>query len=258
MPTWDWNSKIQDSWRRTPEQARRLFVVLIVVVVVFVPVRRMLVPADFGKYGHYRASALDDAAAMPLAFAGQVVCNDCHDDVVDIKSHGYHGNLSCEICHSPALAHTENPDSIVPPAPRDRGYCPICHEYNESRPTGFPQILSESHNPLKPCISCHNPHDPVPPETPKECTACHAAIGRSKEASHHVYLECTRCHDAPDEHRVSPREHRPSKPTSREFCGGCHAQDADSSPDIPRVDLETHGERYVCWQCHYPHNPEAQ
>jgi len=258
MTAEDWVSKVKDLWSRSPEQVKRLAIILAVIIVAFAPVKRLLVPADFGKHGHYRASALDDAAAMPLSYASQSVCNDCHDDVVDTKNQGYHVNLGCEVCHEAALAHAENPDSIVPPAPRGRGYCPICHEYLEARPTGFPQIVSVSHNPLKPCISCHNPHDPVPPQTPKECNACHASIARSKESSPHVYLECTQCHDAPEEHRISPRQYVPSKPRTREFCGQCHSRDADSSPEIPRIDMETHGERYVCWQCHYPHHPEAR
>jgi hypothetical protein len=246
-------------WSRLPEQVKRLSIVLLVLIAAFVPVRRLLIPPDFGKYGHYPASALNDAIAMPVSYAGQGACNECHDDVMGEKGAGYHASLSCEVCHGPAFAHTENPDSVIPPAPRDRGYCPVCHEYVNSKPTGFPQIVSASHNPLKPCIECHNPHNPVPPETPKECTACHAAIARTKEASEHVYLACTRCHDAPEEHRVHPRQHVVSKPTSREFCGECHAEDA-AAPDAsgPAIDMATHGERYVCWQCHYPHNPEAR
>ncbi len=258
MPAEDWVSRLVDLWKGLPEQVKRLAVVLAVIIVVFAPVKRLLVPADFGRLGHYRASALDDAAAVPLVYAGRALCNDCHDDVVDTKAQGYHEDLACEICHGAALVHANDPDSGVPPAPRDRGYCPICHEYLQSRPTGFPQIVSVSHNPLKPCITCHDPHDPVPPETPKECNACHASIARSKESSPHVYLECTDCHDAPEEHRVSPRQYLPGKPSAREFCGGCHDTNADSSAEIPRVDLETHGQPYVCWQCHYPHHPEAR
>lgn len=257
MPWEVWVSRARRWWNSLPEQVKRLTVVLVVLLVAFLPVRRMLVPSDFGKHGHYRASALEEAAALPTVYAGHVVCNDCHDDVVSIKSASYHANVACETCHGPALAHTEDPDSVVPPAPRARDFCVLCHEYLASRPTGFPQITSVSHNPLKPCIECHNPHDPVPPQTPRECTACHAAIARSKAASHHVYLECTRCHTAPEEHRISPREYRPTKPTTREVCGECHSKDAASDPRIPRVDLATHGEQYVCWQCHYPHDPEA-
>ena len=45
---------------------------------------------------------------------------------------------------------------------------------------------------------------------------------------------------------------------ARAFCGQCHAPDAKSDKEIPRVDMATHGERYVCWQCHYPHMPEVK
>jgi ribosomal protein S27AE len=51
---------------------------------------------------------------------------------------------------------------------------------------------------------------------------------------------------------------RPSKPTTRESCGECHDNAANSPKDVPRVDIATHGERYVCWQCHYPHFPELE
>ena len=249
--------RLRRAWSRFPEQAKRLIVLLVIIVAVFIPVRGLLIPGDFGKYGHYRASALEEAAALDIKYAGHQICNDCHDDVVDTKAGGYHHTVSCEVCHGPAAAHTDDPEAFVPEAPRQRGYCPLCHEYLASRPTGFPQIVTASHNPLKPCISCHNPHDPVPSETPRECEACHAAIARTKAVSHHVYIECTYCHDAPEEHKIAPRQHRPSKPATREFCGGCHAEDATTETVIARIDMETHEEQYVCWQCHYPHLPEA-
>lgn len=258
MDVFEWAGKIGRLWSAVPEQIRRLGLVFVVFLAAFIPAQRSLIPRDFGKHGHYRSSALEETAAMPIQYAGQTICYDCHDDVVETKSHGYHKTLACEVCHGPAAAHTEDPEEVELPAPRERGYCPICHEYVPSRPTGFPQIVSASHNPLKACISCHDPHDPVPPETPRECEACHAAIARTKAVSHHVYIECTRCHEASEEHKIDPRANRPSKPAHRDFCGGCHSKEADSDPGIPRVDLATHGNSYVCWQCHYPHLPEAQ
>ena len=111
---------------------------------------------------------------------------------------------------------------------------------------------------MKACASCHEAHDPRTPETPKECSACHAEIARTKSVSHHVYVTCVKCHETPEDHKISPRVYRPNKPVSREFCGSCHAKGADASKDILRIDMETHGERYVCWQCHYPHLPEAR
>jgi ribosomal protein S27AE len=132
----------------------------------------------------------------------------------------------------------------------------LCHGYNPSRPTGFPQIDPVTHNPLKPCISCHNPHAPEPPHTPEECGACHGQIARTKAVSHHADLPCTRCHETNQQHKIAPLTSRPTKPVARAFCGQCHAPDAKSDKDIPRVDMASHGERYVCWQCHYPHSPE--
>ncbi|NOY60411.1 MAG: hypothetical protein GXO75_15985 [Calditrichaeota bacterium] len=245
-------------WGKIPEQIPRLSVLLVILVVLFIVVRSRLVPPDFGKYGHYRASAVDEIISQEIRYAGHEVCAECHDDVVGAKKAGYHKNVACEVCHGPAVAHTEDPGSVELRAPRARRYCPLCHEYRPSRPTGFPQIVSNSHNPMKPCITCHDPHDPKPPVTPKECHACHGAIARTKSLSHHVYVPCTRCHETPDEHKVRPRIVVASKPKTREFCGECHAKDAPSEKSIPRVDLATHGERYVCWQCHYPHLPEAR
>jgi ribosomal protein S27AE len=92
---------------------------------------------------------------------------------------------------------------------------------------------------------------------PSTCAACHGQIFRVKEISHHSTLECETCHAAPPKHSENPRLFLPKKPTTREFCGKCHARDATGAPEIPRIDLATHGGRYVCWQCHYPHFPET-
>jgi ribosomal protein S27AE len=48
------------------------------------------------------------------------------------------------------------------------------------------------------------------------------------------------------------------KPAGREFCAKCHGREAASPPEIPRIDLASHGGRYLCWDCHYPHSPEAK
>ena len=249
---------IIDKWRQFPEQVKRLAILVFVLVAALIIVRSILIPPGFGKYGHYRAAAVEDIISTKPHYAGHEVCAECHDDIAETKGHGYHKNVACEVCHGPAAAHAEDPGSVEIRIPRGRGYCPLCHEYLPSRPTGFPQIVAASHNPLKPCITCHNPHDPKPPQTPKECEACHATIARTKSLSHHVDVPCTRCHEVPEAHKINPRENLPSKPSSRAFCGGCHAENAPSPKGIPRIDINTHGERYVCWQCHYPHLPEAR
>lgn len=250
-------NKAKSVWKMLPDQVKRLLIPFGIVIAGFILMRHLLVPADYGKYGPYRASAVDEIASQPIKYSGHDVCEDCHDDVVAKKKMSYHLDVACEVCHGPAAAHTQDPDGNQLPAPRGRGYCPLCHEYLPSRPTGFPQIVSEAHNPMKACISCHDPHDPKPPYVPKECEACHAEIARTKALSHHVYVPCTRCHKTPEEHKVRPRDYRSEKPTAREFCGVCHAENAPSAKGIPRISMTTHGERYVCWQCHYPHLPET-
>jgi len=244
------------AWRGFPEQIKRLTIVFIVVITGFVLVRPYFIPSDFGVHGHYRASAVDEIAALDIQYAGHVACLECHEDIVEVKHSGFHRNVSCEVCHGPAATHAAG-ENFDLPAPRERGYCPLCHEYLPSRPTGFPQIISASHNPMQACITCHEPHDPKPPETPKDCDACHGEIANTKALSKHVNLACVRCHVTPEEHKLRPREVRPGKPLTREFCGECHAKGADSDKTIPRIDLVTHEERYVCWQCHYPHLPEV-
>lgn len=257
-----------------PQQVVRLGILFAVAAAVLVGARGFLVPETFGRYGHYRAAAADSISARPIKFTGREVCAACHGDINQKRLAGNHRGVGCEVCHGPGAEHVADPGSVKPPAPRDRGFCPLCHEYNPSRPTGFPQIDPVVHNPLLPCINCHNPHAPVPPRTPEECSACHGQIAHQKAVSRHVDLPCTTCHGVPEQHKISPRAVRPTKPTERTLCGRCHAPDATpprdlvarrriSTPEgvalaraIPRVDMDEHGGRFLCWQCHYPHYPE--
>lgn len=241
---------------KLPEQVRRLAVVTAAVLAAVLVVRFVVIPASYFSTKLHRANAVRREVARPVSFAGVVACRECHEEQVDTKSRGYHKNVACETCHGPSAKHADDPMEVKPYAPRDRKFCPVCHAYDAARPTGFPQINPTAHNPLKPCITCHSPHDPVPPEVPHECSACHAQIARTKALSSHALLECTTCHTASQQHKVAPRSALPTKPQTREFCGQCHASGA-TNPDAPSVDLATHGGAYLCWQCHYPHQPEG-
>ncbi len=241
-----------------PDQVVRLAILLALALAAMIFVRGRFVPASFGEIGHYRADAVTAIAALPIRYAGSLVCADCHDYESEVKNRSYHGPLACEVCHGPGALHAEDPGAQTPVIPRERGVaCLYCHDYLPSRPTGFPQIIERLHNPLQPCIGCHDPHDPRPPAVPEACSACHAQIARTKAVSHHGALACEVCHEVAPEHHEQPRSFLPRKPTTRQFCGGCHARDAEAPVEIPRVDFATHGERYLCWQCHYPHHPEG-
>jgi hypothetical protein len=241
---------------RFPDQVIRLAILFAVAIAALLFVRHHFVPPTFGEQGHFRAAAIPAIASLPMHYAGSQVCGDCHEDEAALKQGSYHRGVACETCHGAAAAHVDAPDETQPIRPTSRDACLTCHRYVPSRPTGFPQIVETTHNPDKLCVECHNPHDPTPPVTPTACSGCHATVARTKAVSPHARLECTTCHQVPDQHRQSPRLYPAKKPTEREFCGTCHAKDAPSDPRIPRVEMATHGERYVCWQCHYPHYPE--
>jgi hypothetical protein len=276
----DRSSNFGDDKRpRVPQQVTRLLVLFVLFAVALVAARHFLVPATFGQLGHYRAAAIPQIAALPIRYAGREACADCHPEVIEVHSSGRHQFVGCETCHGPAAAHIANPGEVKPRVPRERDFCPRCHAYDPSRPTGFAQIEPALHNPGKGCVTCHTPHAPAPPTLPSSCAACHGEIARTKATSRHATIPCTRCHSVPEQHRAMPRANPPTKPTTREFCGECHARAAATSsgvrsqesgvatpdagrrtPDVnaPQIDMSQHGQRFLCWQCHYPHFPEVR
>jgi hypothetical protein len=241
-----------------PQQLSRLLVIFGLLMVSLLAARHFLVPKTFGRQGHYRAAAVEAVAAAKIQYAGHQACGACHEEITRTRAAGRHRTVACEVCHGPAAGHVASPTEVRLSAPKQRGYCTLCHGYDPARPTGFPQIDPASHNPVRPCISCHRPHAPETPRTPEECSACHGSIARTHAVSNHALISCTRCHEAQKQHRITPQLSRPTKPVSRDFCAQCHAREASSPKEIPRVDVATHGEGYACWQCHYPHFPEAK
>lgn len=242
---------------KLPEQIKRLSVVVAVLLGGMLFVRQYVIPPSIKDTEFHKASTIGRELARGIKYAGSTTCKDCHDEVYDMKENGYHRGLSCETCHGPGARHEEDPSETELVIPTRRQFCYDCHVYNASRPTGFPQINPVAHNPLKSCLSCHDAHEPKPPEVLRECAACHGEIAKTKAVSHHVNLECTTCHDTPEEHKVTPRIVRSAQPFTRELCAECHSR--DSTPkDAPRIDVSTHGGKYLCWQCHYPHMPETR
>lgn len=244
-----------------PKQIIPLAIIFVALIAALVAARIMLVPESFGKYGHYRANAVDEIAAQEMVFAGAKACYECHDDIYDLKAQSRHKHVACEVCHGPAMDHTEAPDEVTPDIPTGRDGCTLCHGYNLSRPSGFPQIVSERHNPGRACMSCHEAHNPTLPHAPSDCSACHRDIANVKVVSHHAAVECTECHDVPDQHMANPRFVRAGKPTDAATCAKCHDRSLPILAEYdaaPRLDFDSHGERYQCWDCHYPHFPEAR
>lgn len=136
--------------------------VIIAALVVFLAVRGALVPADFGKYGHYRAGALTDIRNLPISYAGQDLCVACHADQASARAEGKHAHVSCEACHGPQATHAYSDDHAAskPALPDAAVLCKRCHEADAAKPKWFPQVKTAEHSLGLVCTTCHKPHAP--------------------------------------------------------------------------------------------------
>ncbi len=128
--------------------------------VAFLVLRAVMVPHDFGTYGHYRAGALSDNQARSPVFAGRAACAECHDDIVAQRVGSHHARIGCESCHGALAAHAADPDSLKPELPEATPLCVGCHQMNVARPHAFPQVDPAEHAEGSPCTECHSPHHP--------------------------------------------------------------------------------------------------
>jgi len=244
---------------RLPEQVTRLGFVIAAIIAVVLLLRLVVLPPSMFSAKPHQEAAVVREMAKPVRHAGVAACRECHEEQFQEKYGGAHRNINCENCHGPSAAHAADENAPKPPRPREREFCLRCHAYDASRPNGFPQVDPQQHRPGKKCLSCHEAHDPVPPKTPETCGGCHGRIERTKALSAHALVECSACHAVDERHMTEPRLALPTKPTSREVCGRCHAPHAtDPAASKARVDLATHGRTYVCWECHYAHLPEGR
>lgn len=129
-------------------------------VAVFFGLSYFLVPRDFGRYGHYRAGALEANASRPLHYAGRETCIQCHSDVQEKRRGGKHAGIGCEACHGALASHAEGRMPGKPTLPDPRAVCLRCHEAQSARPSTFPQVVSAEHAPEGACTSCHAAHNP--------------------------------------------------------------------------------------------------
>jgi hypothetical protein len=129
-------------------------------IAAFLVLRWLMVPSGFGLYGHYRAGAIQDAAARPLHYAGHAACEDCHAPIVEKRKGSRHERIGCEACHGPQIAHVEAGGGKKPPRPDSAVLCPRCHEASPWKPKSYPQVVVAGHNAGTPCTGCHDAHSP--------------------------------------------------------------------------------------------------
>ena len=146
---------------RAYEHLLRLAALFAVGIALFLTLRWLLVPADYGQLGPYRAGALAENQARPIVYAGQVACGDCHTDVTEIRRTNAHARISCESCHGPQGAHALDP-SVAAPRPDPRATCAVCHLPASAKPAWFKTVSFDEHADPGSCTTCHPAHAPRP------------------------------------------------------------------------------------------------
>lgn len=162
----------------------RLAVLIALVVAAFLRVRAMVVPQDFGKLGHFRASAIAEAAAREPRHLGSAECSDCHSEIHEAWENGKHHIPQCENCHGPGFLHVkvvseDSVDAYPDPIKRNKNAlrvtsgideCKWCHLKTFERPSTLKSIksvdehFSENGGKFAPgakCTDCHDPHTTV-------------------------------------------------------------------------------------------------
>ncbi|MGE5815894.1 MAG: multiheme c-type cytochrome, partial [Acidobacteriota bacterium] len=107
------------------EHLLRLAGLFAVGVLLFLIAQAVLVPADFGQFGHYRTGALAANRARPISFAGEPACVDCHADIAAAKSANQHRGVRCEACHGPQALHASTGEN-KPARPDAKTLCVRC------------------------------------------------------------------------------------------------------------------------------------
>jgi len=149
----------------------RLAGLLIIGLIGFSVVKAVATPASWDYEHWYRADAVKDIAAEPLAYGGNEACVSCHPkqhkDLVAFN----HKTLSCESCHGALADHVKGGQRIAAAkVDNDSNWqCLNCHEKLVNRPAGFPQFSTEENDAHKEvaanamlCVMCHDAHNPLP------------------------------------------------------------------------------------------------
>jgi len=144
---------------RSYEHLLRLAALFALAVVVFLGLRWLLVPADYGLLGAYRAGAIDQVQARPITYAGQLACMECHTDVADTRKGNAHALVSCESCHGAHGTHASDP-AVAARRPDPRATCAVCHVPNAAKPPGFKTVVFADHAADGSCTACHPAHAP--------------------------------------------------------------------------------------------------
>jgi hypothetical protein len=151
----------------------RIVVVMLVAGVLGIGLRALLIPDSFGRYGHYRADAIQDEMNREIRNGTNASCMACHPYIKEMHFSGVHKTVSCEFCHGPVADHIQY-DKVIAKLPKKQGgeiraLCLRCHnQIIRARPkesikmVSMPDHLQKKHVNLEHnCDQCHNVHAPL-------------------------------------------------------------------------------------------------
>ncbi|PHS17691.1 MAG: hypothetical protein COA78_02915 [Blastopirellula sp.] len=131
----------------------------------FVFVQQQLVPETYGdlqgRYGPYRAAALDELKLQPegsIRFIADNVCHECHESVHEERAEAKHITVSCVHCHGHATEHVQLAKAAVG---NENAVIPVAHIWddesdgNATMAAAFAKhdLLTTEHKTV--CLSCH-------------------------------------------------------------------------------------------------------
>ena len=147
-----------------PVQVKRLLLVFAVFIGIMFVLKYLLTPESWREYGPYRGNALTEISGNEIKFVQMETCAACHDSIADLKTHGLHISIQCEICHGPGYKHADEanePENNDMEIPEGSQICLRCHTKNAASPKNIiKQIDAVEHSEGEECITCHNPHQP--------------------------------------------------------------------------------------------------
>ena len=159
---------MQSEFKSSPKvHVVRIVLTLVGVMIAGTVARQVLLPDEFGKYGHYRPGAEADEANRQARIMTSESCFDCHPLIKKIHVDGVHKTVLCEVCHGAYADHVK--DDVVFAA--------------------MPVVRGEDIKPL--CVKCHNKIiQAMPPESIK-LVAFPEHLEEKKVRTHHI---CNQCH----------------------------------------------------------------
>jgi cytochrome c553 len=154
----------------------RLIVVVATIVVatgIAFVVKAQLIPDSFGKYGHYRADAIDEETQRPIRHGTNTSCLKCHAYEAAIHLKGRHKTISCEFCHGTYADHINNGKKIgALPVKKDTEITTLCLRCHNTeikarsqaviKTVAMPEHLeSQKVKVTHTCNQCHHVHAPL-------------------------------------------------------------------------------------------------